>query len=66
MNGFGMVLRKKVDKLSDLIIWKKREKEEQPRPENRTDSRDSDTGNADPKTPDADNASEKAQAEKTQ
>ena len=27
-NGFGVVLRKKVDKLSDLIIWKRRKKEE--------------------------------------
>lgn len=26
-NGFGVVLRKKVDKLSDLIVWKRRKKE---------------------------------------
>jgi hypothetical protein len=28
-NGFGVVLRKKVDKLSELIFWKRHKKEDE-------------------------------------
>ena len=31
-NGVGVVLRKKVDKLSDLLIWRKKKEETEPSP----------------------------------
>jgi hypothetical protein len=39
-NGAGVLLRKKVDKLSDLLIWRKKEENVRERNEGRTDGRD--------------------------
>ncbi|MBR0046507.1 MAG: translocation/assembly module TamB domain-containing protein [Bacteroidaceae bacterium] len=41
-NGFGVVLRKKVDKLSELIFWKRRKKEDV-QPETNTNSESTET-----------------------
>ena len=46
-NGFGVVLRKKVDKLSDLVIWKRRKKEAEQQEDNINAENTEDNLNAD-------------------